>query len=139
MVKRLAEEARNADKIQNFAETDKKRKRQYSKSSDSSSSDERHKRKKNKKKDKKSKKERSKKKKDKKRSKQSSDAESVTSIKGMTKKEEDDGEEWVELTHEIREKQAQKAREEEAQIVGPQIPEFLVAKHKAEMAYLDFE
>jgi hypothetical protein len=132
MARRLAKDAKKADKMQLLEKNDKKRKRKYSKSStsSSSSSDERHKRKKKSKKSKK----------DKKKRKESSisDAEFEVKMPANVKKEDND-EEWVELTHEIREKQAQKAREEEAQIIGPQIPDFLVEKHKAEMAYLDAE
>lgn len=40
--------------------------------------------------------------------------------------EEED--EWVELTKELRNEEAQKVRQEEAQIIGPQIPEHLLQK-----------
>ncbi|KAI1724142.1 ras-induced vulval development antagonist domain-containing protein [Ditylenchus destructor] len=37
-------------------------------------------------------------------------------------------EEWVELTKELREKEAKKTRDEEAMIIGPQIPEHLLQR-----------
>lgn len=46
----------------------------------------------------------------------------------ISKKEEqnDVEEEWVELTKELREEEAQRTKEEEAMVIGPQIPEHLL-------------
>lgn len=104
-------------------------------SSSSSSSDDR--RKKKKKKDKKSKKDRSEKKKHKKRRRNSSDVSGVEVPVTKVKEEA----EWVELTKELRDEEAQKAREEEAQFIGPQIPESLLAKARADTStsYYDLD
>lgn len=69
------------------------------------------------------------KKKHKKRRSASSDEE-VMDEPGTKIKKEENVDNWVELTSEIREKEAQKIREEEARIIGPQIPEALLASSK---------
>lgn len=87
----------------------------------SSSSDERRKRKKKKhKKEKKAKKDKKSKKKHKRRRSRSSDEASVEDVPTKIKKEQGE-DDWVELTNEIRAKEAQKARDEEAQAIGPQM------------------
>lgn len=43
-------------------------------------------------------------------------------------KKEHEEDEWVEFTKERRDEETQRAREEEAQIIGPQIPEHIMAR-----------
>lgn len=82
------------------------------------------------KKEKKAKKEKKdKKKKRKRRERSSSESDASTDTEGSVKGEEK--EEWVEMTKELREQEVQKMKEEEAQMIGPAIPEHLLEKSSA--------
>lgn len=102
----------------------KKKKRQNSNSSESEKEKKHKKHKKSEKKHKKNKK---------RKHRQSTSEESEVKIvkpKKSKKKDNDNEEkyEWVELTKELREEEAQRHKEEEAQQIGPQIPEHLLQK-----------
>ncbi|KAI6232337.1 Nkap-C domain-containing protein [Aphelenchoides besseyi] len=134
--KRVAEEARRAEKEekQRLKEA-KKRKLETTDSDSSSSSTEKRKRKKKSKKEKKSKskKEKRSKKKHKRSRVSSSSSSSSSEVNG---KNNDD--EWVEVTRDMRLEQAQKEREEEAQMIGPQIPDYLIDSNQPDSSnYFD--
>ncbi|KAI6244181.1 Nkap-C domain-containing protein [Aphelenchoides fujianensis] len=144
--RRVAEEARKAEKVekQRLKEAKKRKRPDDADDSDSSvsssDSDDRkrkeRKRKKKSKKEKKSKaakKEKRSKKKHKKRRVSSSDDDS-SDAEEEKKAPKEPKEEWVEMTRELREEEAQKAREEEAQLIGPQIPDYLLAANQPESA-----
>ncbi|KAI6191762.1 hypothetical protein M3Y97_00263000 [Aphelenchoides bicaudatus] len=139
IAKKAAEETRKLEKVEgeHLKEVDRERRSRSkrSESTKSTSSEERHK-KKHKKKDKKEKKAKKDKKKHKKRHRDSTDVSDAEVPLAKVKKEESK-DEWVELTKELRDEEAKKAREEEAQIIGPQIPESLLAKADASSSYFD--
>lgn len=97
--------------------------------SDSSESEKEKKHKKHKKSEKKHKKNKKRKHKRSKSKDSASDSDEVKEIKTKKLKKNIEEEEWVELTKELREEQAQRHKEEEALQIGPQIPDYLLQKN----------
>lgn len=134
-VEREARKAEEEEKRRRRAEEKRKRKatsggeEEKDSDSDRKKQKKKHKHKKHKKEKKAKKEKKDKKKKRKRRERSSSESDASTDTEGSVKGEEK--EEWVEMTKELREQEVQKMKEEEAQMIGPAIPEHLLEKSSA--------